>query len=39
MKKSGVNVEVYKSHSTRMATASKVLELGVSINDVMRAER
>ena len=30
-----MNVDVYKSHSTRITTASKALELGVSIDDIL----
>jgi hypothetical protein len=39
MELAGINVDVFKSHSTRMAAASKALDRGASVDEVMRAGR
>ena len=39
MKSAGIDIDRFKSHSTHMAVVSKALNLGASVNDVMRAGR
>ena len=39
MKNAGIDIDRFKSHSTRMAVVSKALDLGSSVDDVMRVGR
>jgi hypothetical protein len=39
MELAGINTNRFKSHSTRISVASKVIEKGASVDDVMRAGR
>ena len=39
MELTGIDVEKFKSHSTCMSVASKALDKGISMDEVMRAGR
>ncbi len=39
MSLAGININKFKSHSTRMVAASKVLNKGVSVDKIMRVVR